>query len=155
MLTVALGMMLCLPLRLINYRDWALMGNDSQQSKPNHHVSEGYNEELVIHMALCGFLLVLTDYELTVWLLWSYLIKHLPMCFVYIYTYIFLCYSSIVISEHWYHQHSWIWQHHPALEWRQEDMQRNRGFHEGQVRSHSHYHLVWHFYLKRLMFSQL
>lgn len=34
MLTVALGMMVCLPLRLINYRDWALMGNDSQQSKP-------------------------------------------------------------------------------------------------------------------------
>ncbi len=33
--------------------------------------------------------LVLTDYELTVWLLWSYLIKHLPMCFVYIYTHIF------------------------------------------------------------------
>lgn len=56
MLTVALGMMLCLPLRLINYRDCALMGNDSQQSKPNHHVSEGYNEELVLHMALCGLL---------------------------------------------------------------------------------------------------
>lgn len=34
MLTVALGLMLCLPLRFINYSGWALMGNDSQQYKP-------------------------------------------------------------------------------------------------------------------------
>lgn len=48
MLTVALGMMLCLPLRLVNYRDcdglsWLMIVNS-----PNHHVSEGYSEELVI-----------------------------------------------------------------------------------------------------------
>lgn len=154
MLTVALGMMLCLPLRLINYRDWALMGNDSQQSKPPcfWRLQRGIGDT-------CGTLwipdlrfqiinnLCLTFVKLV------YLMKHLPVCFVY--SFFFLSYSSIVISEHWYHQHSWIWQHHPALEWRQEDVQRNRGVHEGQVRSHSHYHLVWQFYLKLLMVSQL
>lgn len=56
MLTVALGMMLCLPLRLINYRDcdglsWLMIVNS-----PNHHVSEGYSEELVRNVALCGFM---------------------------------------------------------------------------------------------------
>lgn len=56
MLTVDLGMMLCLPLRLINYRDcdglsWLMIVNS-----PNHHVSEGWSAELVLYVALCGFL---------------------------------------------------------------------------------------------------
>ncbi len=141
---MALGMMLCLLLRRINYRDWALMGNDSQQSKPPCFWRLQWGIGDTMYVALYGFLVCALDYALTVWLLWSYLMKHS-----------FVCCFSIVISEPWNRQHSWIWQHHPALEWWQEDVQRNRGFLEGQVRSHSHYHLVWHFYLKLLMFSQL
>lgn len=85
-----------------------------------------------------------SDYEKTAWLLWSYLN---------VFCVFFLYYSSIVGAEHWYHQHSWIWQHHPALEWRQEDVQRNRGLHESQVRdSHD---LVLHFNLKLLQVSHV
>lgn len=67
--------MLCLLLRLINYRDWALMGNDSQQSKPPCFWRLwGIGDTM--YVALYGFLVCALDYEWTVWLLCT-------MCFVY------------------------------------------------------------------------
>ena len=53
-------------------------------------------------------------------------------------------------SEHWHHQHWWLWQHHSASEWRQEDLQRDWRLHESKVcvcvspappPSHTHTHI--------------